>query len=254
MPLQGVRNITSAERDYPDRSCSTTAHHVQPGDTFFSIADRYIVSFDDLLQANEGRGIDFTTLHRGQTLKIPKTHGPRSIYTVREGDDLWNMAQLTGVPMSIILADSPQAEQLTAGSCLSLRTHPSYHVAFKHEQNQISSDLPLHWQEDARFKQMLAMQCDVLSPKGKGVFKYPSAGTPRVCCDCRTTVTGSGYSVFCYAVPPRTCVHPASEAVALHLCKLAAGKDLQIVELVYMCCCPCGKEQSQQHPLYSAIT
>lgn len=113
--------------------------------------------------------------------------GPRSTYTVREGDDLWRIAQLTGVPISVILADNPQAEQLTAGSCISLRTHPSYHVAFKRDQNELSSDLPLHWQEDARFRQVLAMQCDLLSPKGKGVFKYPSVGTPLL--ECVVTVT-----------------------------------------------------------------
>lgn len=145
MSLQDVKVENYKRRARLSRQiCSATAHHLQPGDTFVSIADRYVVSFDELLKANEGRGIDFTALHRGQTLEIPQTQGPRSTYTVREGDDLWT-AQLTGVPMSVILVDDPQAEKLTAGSCSSLRTHPSYHVAFKCDQNECSSDLPLHW-------------------------------------------------------------------------------------------------------------
>ena len=166
----------------PDRTCSATIHHVQPGDTFFSIADQYVVSFDDLLKANERTTVDLTALRRGQVLNIPTQHKARSTYTVREGDDLWRIAQLTGVPLSTILADNAQAVQLTAGSCLFMRTCPSYQIEFKGGQMLSSPDLPQQWKQDEHFRQALAMQHEFLKPHGKAVFKYPSVEAPQLEC------------------------------------------------------------------------
>lgn len=172
-------------RDYtlvPDRANSAFTHHVQSGDTFFSIADKYVVSFDDLLLANEHRHLDLLALRRGQVLDIPVHHKPRSAYTVRQGDDLWRIAQLTGVPVSMIEADNPHAVSLTPGTCLSMRTYPSYQIEFKDGQMHSNPDLPQHWVQDAHFSKVLAMQHEFLKPQGKAVFKFPSTEAPELEC------------------------------------------------------------------------
>ena len=166
----------------PDRASSAFTHHVQSGDTFFSIADKYVVSFDDLLRANEHRHLDLLALRRGQVLDIPVHHKPRSAYTVRQGDDLWRIAQLTGVPVSMIEADNPHAVSLTPGTCLFIRTYPSYQIEFKDGQMHSNPDLPQHWVQDAHFSKVLAMQHELLKPQGKAIFKFPSIEAPELEC------------------------------------------------------------------------
>ena len=113
----------------PDVACSAYTHKIQPGDTLFSIAEQYVVSFDDLIDANNDRQLDLVALPVGGVLNIPLHLKPRLAYTVRPGDDLQRIAQLTDVATSTILADNHQAMPLTPGTCLSLRTcPPSYRI------------------------------------------------------------------------------------------------------------------------------
>jgi len=134
----------------PDRTSPAFTRHIQSGDTFFSIANKYVVSFDDLLRANEHRNLNLLALRRGQVLEIPMHHKPRSSYTVRQGDDLWRIAQLTGVPVSMVQADNPHAVPLKPGTCLIICTYPSFQIEFKDGQMRSSPDLPQHWQQDAK--------------------------------------------------------------------------------------------------------
>ncbi len=166
----------------PDRTRTANVHHVQSGDTFFSIAVQNVVSFDDLLKANEHTQLDLLELQGGQVLNIPLQHKPRSSYTVRPGDDLWRIAQFTGTRMSFIQADNPDAMLLTAGSCLRMRTYPSYQIQFKNGQIHSSPDLPQDLQHDDHFCEVLNMQVELLKPQGKALSKFPNIEAPQLEC------------------------------------------------------------------------
>ena len=157
-------------------------HHVQSGDTFFSIADQYAVSFDDLLKVNEHMKLDFLALRRGQVLNIPLQHKPRSSYTVRQADDLWRIAQLTGTRMRFLEADNPDAMPLTPGFCLRIRTYPSYQIQFENDSIRSSPDLPQDLQQDDHFSEALATKIELLKPQGKGLFKFPSMQASQLEC------------------------------------------------------------------------
>ena len=161
---------------------TATVHHVQSGDTFFLIADQYVVSFDDLLGANEHTTLDLLALRSGQVLKIPLQHKPRSSYTVRQGDDIWRIAQLTGTRVSFIQADNPDAMPPTPGCCLRIRTYPSYTIESENGQIHYSPDLPQHLQQDDHFQEALTTQLELLKPQGKALFKYPSVEAPQLEC------------------------------------------------------------------------
>ncbi|MFE8699326.1 LysM peptidoglycan-binding domain-containing protein [Cytobacillus sp. FJAT-54145] len=70
-----------------------TIHTVQSGDTLWKIAQKYGVTVQDLLQANQLNTTDF--LYIGQKLTIPTKQPVESyvIYTVQSGDTLWKIAQ-----------------------------------------------------------------------------------------------------------------------------------------------------------------
>ena len=166
----------------PHRSSPAFRHHVQLGDTFFSIADQYVVSFGDLLRANEHRNMDLVALQRGQVLDIPMHHKPRLKYTVRQGDSLWQIAQLTGMPVSMIQADNPHAVPLITGTCLVIQTYLSYQIKFKDGQMHPSPDLPQQLQQDEQFSKVLAMQHELVKPQGQAIFKFPSVEAPQLEC------------------------------------------------------------------------
>ena len=156
-------------------------HRIQPGDTLFSVADQYVVSFDDLI--TENRQLDLIALPVGSVLKIPLNQRPRSTYTVRQGDDLWKIAQLTGVSMSTILADNPHAMPLTPGASVTLRTYPpSYQIDFQDDCMFSTPSLPERWQQDEHFNKVLKAQHEFLKPHGKAVFKYPSVEASQLEC------------------------------------------------------------------------
>ena len=71
---------------------------VQPGDTFYSIANRFNVTFDELLGANPG--IDPNILSQGQQVVIPGLEGITGILDteiIAFGDSLRSLSRRTQV-------------------------------------------------------------------------------------------------------------------------------------------------------------
>ncbi len=157
-------------------------HPVQSSDTFFSVADQYVVSFVDLLKTIEHTTLDLLALQPGQVLNIPLQHKPRSSYTVRRGENLWRIVQLTSTPMSFIQADNPDAMLLTSGSCLCIRAYPSYQIEYENGQIHSSPDLPQDLQQDDHFCEVLNMQVELLKPQGKALLKFPNIEAPQLEC------------------------------------------------------------------------
>lgn len=75
---------------------------VQPGDTIYSIADKYGVTAEGLFQDNELTNP--SNLVVGQTIVIVY---PKQIYTVQEGDTLINIAAVNGITVMQLLRNNP---------------------------------------------------------------------------------------------------------------------------------------------------
>ncbi|MCG0278741.1 MAG: LysM peptidoglycan-binding domain-containing protein [Thermanaeromonas sp.] len=85
---------------------------IRPGDTLFSIAQRFGVSVEDLLEANLGR-IDPDNLQVGQIICIPLAVPPvqcppgSTIYTIRAGDTFFNIARRFGISVQDLINANP---------------------------------------------------------------------------------------------------------------------------------------------------
>ena len=77
-------------------------HVVRPGDTLYSIAQRYDVSMARLLEDNDPP--DPARLSVGQTLVV---RYPRQVYRVRPGDTLWSIARTHGLPVRQLWQRNP---------------------------------------------------------------------------------------------------------------------------------------------------
>ncbi|WP_071795193.1 lytic transglycosylase [Natronohydrobacter thiooxidans] len=83
---------------------------VQPGDTYFAIAQRCDVSVGFIEQANPG--VDASNLQVGQTLQLSTEAQrdepmPDDRYQVRAGDTLFNIARAMGVTLDALLEANP---------------------------------------------------------------------------------------------------------------------------------------------------
>lgn len=79
-----------------------TEYVVQPGDTLFSIAQRFGVDMDELARLNDIE--DPGTIFVGQRLRIPAGAKPaRTLYVVQPGDTLSNIAQRFGVSLDALM-------------------------------------------------------------------------------------------------------------------------------------------------------
>lgn len=114
-------------RPFPEPCPNGTIYIIRPGDTFFSIARRFNISLDVLLNANPGINPDF--LQVGQricipTLPTPTITCPGPTYTVRPGDTLYNLARILGTSVEAILAANPgiNPTSLQVGQILCLPT------------------------------------------------------------------------------------------------------------------------------------
>ncbi len=86
-----------------------TLYTIRAGDTLFSLAQRFNVTVDAIIQANPG--IDPNNLRVGQVICIPGT-GPvpcpgGTLYTIRAGDTLFSIAQKFNVTVDAILRANP---------------------------------------------------------------------------------------------------------------------------------------------------
>jgi peptidoglycan endopeptidase LytF len=86
-----------------------TLYTIRAGDTLFSLAQRFNVTVDAIIQANPG--IDPNNLRVGQEICIPGT-GPvpcpgGTLYTIRAGDTLFSLAQRFNVTVDAIIQANP---------------------------------------------------------------------------------------------------------------------------------------------------
>jgi LysM repeat protein len=103
--------VTSASRP-----CGPTTT-VQPGDTYFQIAQRCDVSVDMLREANPG--VDQNDLQVGQTLQLtaeappqpePAEPAPGDQYRVQPGDTVQSIAAALGVTVEALIAANPDID------------------------------------------------------------------------------------------------------------------------------------------------
>lgn len=87
---------------------------IQPGDTFFRLAQRFRVSVDDIREANPG--VDPNNLQIGQVICIPLAVPPvfcppgTFTYTIRPGDTYFRLSRRFGVSIEDLIAVNPGVE------------------------------------------------------------------------------------------------------------------------------------------------
>ena len=88
----------------PGNNTSNNIYVVERGDSLWSIARRYNITVEDLINANN---LDNLTIYVGQELIIPSgsddTTPPTITYTVSKGDTLWNIAKRYNVSVDDIM-------------------------------------------------------------------------------------------------------------------------------------------------------
>ncbi|WP_052144754.1 cell wall-binding repeat-containing protein [Halalkalibacter okhensis] len=148
----------SAPPTPPQPEATTQFYTVRSGDTLWSIANRFNTTPDRLRQLNN---LSSDQIHVGQVLKVPGsgTAGSPSspqektisytTYTVKSGDNLWNLAMQFGVPMNELLQvnNLNHNSQLRIGQVL---TVPVHHIPVKPVVSSRHGEL-LDWWTEARY-------------------------------------------------------------------------------------------------------
>lgn len=88
------------------RQCQGVTYLIQPGDTFYSIANRYNVSVQELIKSNP-QITNPNFLYIGQQVCIPITCSGR-FYTIQSGESLNMISRKFGVSLAQLLAANPQ--------------------------------------------------------------------------------------------------------------------------------------------------
>jgi len=118
-----LRRINDLHTDIRKRPrVSILEYSVQPGDTAWSIAEKFSLQPETILWGNEGLSAEAGSLQIGQALNILPVDGV--LYTVQEGDTLERLQALYDVPAEVILEfpgnglDAHQSVELTPGQHL----------------------------------------------------------------------------------------------------------------------------------------
>src|SRR5690606_16186536 len=86
-----------------------TLYTIRQGDTFFRLAQRFGVTVDQLIAANPG--VDPDRLQIGQQICIPGVAPPTceggTLYTIRQGDTFFSLAQRFGVTVAQWIGANP---------------------------------------------------------------------------------------------------------------------------------------------------
>lgn len=97
---------------------------VLEGDSLYSIANKFNISVNDLIDYN---GLPTTILTVGETIRIPKGEVPNkeNVYTVKPGDTLYRIANTYGVSVNdLIVANNLTSNILTIGQELIIPLKP----------------------------------------------------------------------------------------------------------------------------------
>lgn len=136
-------------------------HIVQWGDSIWKISVKYNVSIQDILQANHLT--KDATIYVGQKIVIPaKSTKPYVTYTehvVRNGDNVWKLANDYGIPMTELM----QANRLTEQSTLRIGqklTIPVHHVPVTHTPGPQYGEY-LDWWTQAQYVFPIGAQASV---------------------------------------------------------------------------------------------
>ncbi|ERJ13133.1 stage II sporulation protein D [Haloplasma contractile] len=101
---------------------SNTSYSVQPGDSLWSIANKFNVTTYDIKRVNN---IKSDNLKRGQTLIIPISLEPdiKTFYRVKQGDSLWNISRQFNIsPEQLKDANDLNSNSLMPGQTLIIPT------------------------------------------------------------------------------------------------------------------------------------
>ena len=97
---------------------------VVAGDSLYSIANKYNISINDLIDFN---GLPTTVLAIGETIRIPKNEviNKENVYVVKPGDTLYRIANTYGVSVNdLIIANNLSSNILTIGQELIIPIKP----------------------------------------------------------------------------------------------------------------------------------
>ncbi|HEY9060648.1 MAG TPA: LysM peptidoglycan-binding domain-containing protein [Pseudobacteroides sp.] len=123
------------------QTSQTVIHTVQAGDTFYILSQKYNMSITELMKLNGAN--ENTVLYIGQKLQIPQSSTPSpqptpspsptptkpyityTSYTIKAGDNFWNVADKFGIPMSEVLTANNMSEstRLNIGDILKIPVH-----------------------------------------------------------------------------------------------------------------------------------
>ncbi len=131
---------TGKKLKLPSSAGGTTTYTVQKGDTYWTISQKYGISLNELLEANNAHSNSYLDI--GDSVIIPKvtssggntssgtgsTSSPTvtyKTYTVKSGDTLWNIAIAQGIPYSELLETNGLTESsyIYTGMKLTIPVH-----------------------------------------------------------------------------------------------------------------------------------
>ncbi len=98
-----------------------STYSVQPGDSWWTISQKYHTSISELKQLNNSWT---NTIYVGQTIRVPETTAPQSwVYTVQSGDSLWKISQKTNTTVTELKqANNLYTNELRIGQKLTIPT------------------------------------------------------------------------------------------------------------------------------------